>query len=196
MALEQISQAVLDTAQTEADHILKAADLAAEEKVRAGREAAEADGERRYQAAARAIEEDFARKLIQVKGAANKELLARKNAFISNIFDQARKRILTLSPEEYGAVMAKRLESAAESYGGNIRVHSEDQGLFEDILNRFNANRAAEMQVGIDPANPLADRGGFIFVSNEFEVDQTLNTMLGDLARELAPKIASEAFDV
>jgi vacuolar-type H+-ATPase subunit E/Vma4 len=194
MALEQISQAVLDTAQTEADHILKAAELAAAEKVRAGREAAEADGERRYQAATRTIEEDFARLLIQVKGAANKELLARKNAFVANIFDQARKRILSLPADQYGAVMLRRLENAAESHGGRIRFHAEDQVLFEGLLNGFNAGRDAALQVQIDASKPLSSRGGFVFVSEVFEVDQTLDTMLGDLARELAPQIASEAF--
>jgi len=40
----------------------------------------------------------------------------------------------------------------------------------------------------------LAERGGFVFVSEGFEVDQTLGTLLEDIQRELAPHIAAEMF--
>ncbi len=194
MTLEHISQAVLDTARTEADHILKAAQKAADEKSKTGRQAAEADAERRYQAATRGIEEEFARKLIQVAGAHNKELLLRKNALLRTIFAAARKRILALPTSEYAGIMAKLLAAAAEKHGGRLRVHPDEKALFSDLLVKFNAGRPENQRVILDGAASLPERGGFFFVSEAFEVDQTLDTLLADIEHEMAPGIAAEVF--
>jgi len=194
MALENISEAVLGQARTDAGHILTAARNAAEEKVRAAREAIEQEGERRYQGASRAVEEEFARKLIQAKGVANKELLAKKNQCLQTIFDAAKKQILGFSSQEYANVMRQLLDNAAGARGGSLRIHPEDQSCFDMVLSDFNKGRAPDAQVGLDAGHPLAERGGFVFVSEGFEVDQTLGTLLEDIQRELAPHIAAEMF--
>ncbi|MBP8131878.1 MAG: hypothetical protein KA184_20055 [Candidatus Hydrogenedentes bacterium] len=194
MPLDQISHAVLDLARTEADHVLKAAQLAADEKVRRAREAAEQDGERRYQAAARAVEEDYYRKLTQFSGAANKELLARKNACVRGIFQTARERIMALPEAEYLALMRRLLDRAGERHGGRLRVHADEKARFARLLAEFNAGRAAELLVALDEARALPEPGGFIFVSDTFEVDQTLGTLLSELEHEMAPQIAAELF--
>lgn len=194
MPLEQISQAVLDQARTDADHIVRAAQKAASEKVARARELAEQDGERRVQAAMRAIDEDFYRKLTQVTGAGNKEVLARKSACVRGVFDKARQEILALPQEEYLGIMGKLLDRAAEGHGGKLRVHPEEKAKFSQVLAQFNAGRATDLQVTLDEARPLPEAGGFIFVSDTFQVDQTLRTILSDLEYELAPQIAAEIF--
>ncbi len=194
MALEQIKQAVHDTAKTEADYILKAARKSVEEKLGSARRAAELDSDRRYQAAARAVDEELARKLIQLQGAANKELLVRKNALLQGIFAQARERILGMDAAEYAAVMGRFLERAAEEHGGRLRVHPSEKSTFETLASAFNEGRAESLRVTVDDAQPLTERGGFIFVSEVFEVDQTLGTLLIDIEHELAPQIAAELF--
>lgn len=194
MALEQISQAVLETARTEADHLLKAAQKAASEKLDHARRAAEQEADRRYQAATRTIEENLARKLIQEQGVANKELLARKNAILQRIFAQAREEILDLPSGEYTAVMEKLLRRAAEGRGGVLRVHPSEYTVFEALLASFNAARPEVQHVRLDETQPLAERGGFIFISTEFQVDQTLATLLNDIEYKLAPHIAAGLF--
>jgi len=194
MALDQITRAVLDTARSEAEHILRAAQRTADAKVEEARPVAEQEGERRYQAGARAIEEEFARKLVQFDGAANKELLARKNECLQRIFEAARKGILALPENQYAAAMRKLLEGAAGSGGGAIRVAKEERPLFSALLKSFNAGRPAAAQVQLDEAHPLTERGGFILVCEGYLVDQTLQTLLADMEHELAPRIAAEAF--
>jgi len=196
MALDQINQAVLDAARTDADLILKAAQKAVDDKLSAARKAADQEAERRYQAAARALEEDLARKVIQLQGASNKEMLLRKNALLQKIFVQARDRILALPAGEYAAVMGKLLGQTVEDRGGRLRVHPEDKATFQALLSTFNQGRAEALQVRIDDAEPLAERGGFIFVSEAFQVDQTLGTLLSDIEHELAPQIAADLFSV
>ncbi len=196
MALEQISQAVLDTARTEADHLIRAAQKTAEAKVDEARRVAEQDGERRYQAAVRAIEEDFARQLIQAKGAAGKELLAKKNARVRQVFDEARQAILSMPQAEYAQILRGLLERSVGARGGRVRVHPQDRSAFAEILAAFNKGRDTDARVELDEANPLAERGGFIFEGGSFQVDQTIGTLLIDLERDMAPEIAADLFGV
>lgn len=194
MAFENISGAVLDSARAEADHVLKAAKKAAEDKFKAGCHAAELEGERRKQAAIRAIEEEFARKLIQFNGTANKDVLAAKNECLKRIFTVARDVILAMPEKDYMAVMQRRLENAAGSESGRLRVHADDKARFTAMLAAFNANRPADAQVTLDETAALSERGGFFLVCREYEVNQTLSASLTELERELAPQLAAELF--
>lgn len=194
MALDRITQAVQEAARTEADLITKSAKKAAKENLAAARKAAEQDAERRYQALTRATEEELARKLTQLQGAANKELLNRKNAVLQQIFEQAREHILSLPQEEYRAILTTLLEKTVVERGGNLRVHASEKELFEQLVSAFNQGHSDDMHIGIDEEHPLPERGGFIFVSDVFQVDQTLDTLLEGIKYELAPVISAELF--
>jgi vacuolar-type H+-ATPase subunit E/Vma4 len=194
MSLEDIIQAVTASARTEAEHIVKAAQKAAAERVKAAVESARQDADRRLGAAKRAIEEDYARQLIQHKGAASKRLLERRNERLREIFGQAQETILGWPVADYVAVMRGFLERAAEDRGGTIRIHPEDAEAFGRLLAEFNQGRDPQTQVVLDAARPLPERGGFVFVGERYEVDQTLRTLLADLEHELAPVIAKDVF--
>lgn len=194
MALEKIQQAVKSSAQTEADHVLKAAERSAQERVETQKEAAGRDAERQYQAATRAIDEEFARKLLQAKGVSAKQLLEKRNALLLRVFQQARQQVLAWNVGEYAAVMGRLLERAAGDLGGKLRIHPKDSAAFARVLAEFNARRDPAKQVTVDETRPLPAQGGFVFVSDTFEVDQTVDTLLKDMEHELAPRIAAEIF--
>lgn len=194
MALEKIEEAVKTSAQKEADLILRSAQRTADDRVEAEREAAKRETERQYQAATRAIEEEFARKLLQAKGANGKQLLEKRNAQLVRVFDLAKKQILGLDPGEYVKIMSGLLERAAGDRGGKLRIHPSDKGAFEKVLATFNATRSGDAKVAVDESNPLPEQGGFVFVSESFEVDQTVGTLLSDMEHELAPQIAAALF--
>jgi len=194
MGLDNISRAVLETARNEADHVLKAARKTANEKIAAARAAAEHDGERKYQSAIRAIDEDLARQIIQARGTANKQILAKKNERLRQVFDSARKKILEMPGPEYAELMRLLLDQLVGQQGGLVRVHPQDENLFAQLLADLNKGRTPPTELKLDSANPLEDRGGFMFVGGSYEVDQTLATLLGDIERELAPQIAAQLF--
>lgn len=194
MALEQITQAVLDAAHKEADLIIKSAEKTVADKLAAARKVAEQDTERRYQAATRAIEDELAQKIIQLQGTANKELLEKKNGLLRQVFQQAKEKILTLPEAEYAAIMQRLLGSAGIDCAGKLRVHSSENAIFETIVAGFNAGNPQEVQVSLDMEQPLGERGGFIFVSDSFEIDQTLATLLANVEHEMAPQISAELF--
>ncbi|MCC6489401.1 MAG: V-type ATP synthase subunit E [Candidatus Hydrogenedentes bacterium] len=194
MALDKIQQAVKSSAQAEAERVLEAARQAAQERVAAEQEAVAREAERQYQAATRAIDEEFARKLLQVKGAAGKQLLAKRNELLARIFHEARQQILTGDASQYAEVMRRLLDCAAGGLGGKLRIHPSERAVFAGILASFNAGRDRSKQLVVDETKPLAEPGGFIFVGGAFEVDQTLDTLLKDMEYELAPRIAAELF--
>jgi len=194
MAFEQITQAVLDTARREAEFILKSAEKNVEDRLNTARKAAEQEAERRYQTTIRTIEEELAQKIIQLQGAANKKLLESKNVLLQKVFDQVRERILCLPEAEYAAIMKKLIHSSGIDCVGKLRVHPSETALFSDLLAEFNSGRSEDMAVGIDEQQALAERGGFIFVSDVFQVDQTLSTLLANIEHEMAPEISKELF--
>ncbi|MCX5768929.1 MAG: V-type ATP synthase subunit E family protein [Candidatus Hydrogenedentes bacterium] len=194
MGLDNISRAVLEAAKNEADHIIKAARKNADDKIAAARAAAEHDGERKYQNAVHAIDEDLARQLIQARGAANKQILAKKNLRLRQVFDSARQKILAMPAPEYANLMRSLLDRSVGPLGGLVRVHHQDEKLFAQLLADLNKARTPETELKLDTANPLEDRGGFMFVGGYYEVDQTLATLLGDIERDLAPQIAAQLF--
>lgn len=194
MALEEITQAVFETARNEAEHILKAAKKAADAKRAAARNLTEQEVERRYQSQTRAIEEEYARQLTRLQGAANKELLRRKNVLLRQVFAAAQEAILALPEDQYAAVWRRLLERAVAGRGGSLRVYPEEEALYSRLLSEFNEGCPEELRVGVDTEHPLAERGGFIFVSDVFQVDQTLGVLLEILEYELAPLISAELF--
>lgn len=194
MALDNISESVLQQARKEADHIGRAAQKNRQEKIRAARAKIEQEAERRYQAAIRQVQEEFSRKLIQRKGAWNKELLEKKNAQLQRIFEAAKTQILKAPPAQYAEVMRGLMEKASAGQGGTLRIHPGDAPYFDEILTQLNTKRPPETQITIENNRPLPQRGGFVFVSGGFEVDQTLDTLLEDIERELAPRIAAQLF--
>lgn len=194
MGLDEIRQAVLGSAETEAARIRETAQARAAEKAAAEKEQARQEAERRYAARVRAIEEEFARKLIQFNGAAGKQLLDKRNACLRGILDRARESIVAWPAETYAEVMCRLIARAAGNSGGQLCIHPEDTAVFEEALAQVNAARDAEERLAINEAQPLARRGGFVFVSRDFEVDQTLDTILAELEHELIPEIAAELF--
>lgn len=195
MAFTQITQAVLETARVEAERVRKAAEKAVGEKVRAARQASETECERRYQAAVRSIDEQHHRELMQVIGAGRKELLAQKGLCIKRVFDMARKQILDLPEDVHMGVMQRLLERACEASSGRVRVHPGEAASFKTLLDAVNAAHGGKDWVSLDETAPLPERGGFIFVSDAYEVDQRLSTLLQDLEHELAPHLAAQILE-
>ena len=194
MALDTIQQSVIASATAEAGRIVKAAEHHASQRVARDVEAIRRAEEHRYQLAARTIDDAASRKVSRAKGEASKRLLERRNTLLDAIFEEAKKKIRATPRETYAAEMRKRLEQAAGTTGGSVRVHPDDNEIAEAVLASFNMGRAADARVTLDPSAPLAQRGGFVFVAGPYDVDQTLDSILAGLRYELGPRLAAELF--
>lgn len=192
MALENIRQAVLADAHTKATRIVDSAKKNAASLLKSRKEIADQEFDRICRNRLQAIEEEYSRKLIQLKGAAGKQVLDKRNALLKSLFEKAREEILAWPEEKYTGVMKRLIEKAAESDAGEIRVHSDEIAIFEKILSELNPARHAK--ISLSQGAPLTKRGGFIFVSADFEVDQTIDTMLREIEYEMLPVIAESLF--
>lgn len=194
MGLEQIREVVLKEAKRDAESMVETANKHAKALFNKKKQEIDEEFERLYRAKTDAIIEEFNRKLIQFKGAANKQILEKRNHLIDAIFEKARERILNLKEEEYGSLMASILEKIVQDTKGSIRVHKDDMEIFKKVLLKINEKRTEETSIVLDGTSLLSERGGFIFVADDYEVDQTLNLILKEIKKDMLPFIAKELF--
>jgi len=193
MGLEKIRQSVLAEARVEAVRIIDDAKRKNAVFLKSQKEVTEQEFDRLCGLRLQAIEEEYNRKLIQLKGIANKQILDKRNNLLKSLFERAKHEILAWPLEQYAQVMGRLIENAAGKLEGRIRVHPVEKGLFEKVLSELNKG-PGDAKITLDQTAPLRERGGFIFVSTSFEVDQTLDTMLKDIEHDMLPAIASELF--
>jgi vacuolar-type H+-ATPase subunit E/Vma4 len=192
MGLENIRQAVLTDAKAKATRIVDSAKKNAASLLKSRKELAEQEFDRICQHRMQAIEEEFSRKLIQLKGAAGKQVLDKRNVLLRSLFEKAKEEILSWPAEKYAGIMRRLIEKAAGSDAGEVRVHPDDVSVFEKILSELNEGRHAKL--ALSGGAPLSKRGGFIFISTHFEVDQTLDTILREIEYDAIPAIAERLF--
>lgn len=193
MGLEKIRHAVLSEAKAGATHIIDSAKKKNGDFLKSQKEVADQEFERLWKFRTQAIEDEYSRKLIQLQGAAGKQILDKRNILLKSLFERAKHEILDWPPAQYAKVMRRLVENAAGKLEGKIRVHPDEKDLFEKILSELNEGRG-DAKITLDRNDWLPKRGGFIFVSADFEVDQTLDTMLQDIEHDMLPAIASELF--
>jgi vacuolar-type H+-ATPase subunit E/Vma4 len=194
MGLEKIRQSVLAEAKAEATRVIDSARKSKANLLAAQKEAAEEEFDRLCRLRMQAIEEEYNRKLIHLKGAAGKQILDKRNALLKSLFEKAKSEILAWPSEKYATVMRRLVEKAAGDNEGKIRVHPEDKGVLQSVLSELNQGRD-RARITLDETAPLPQRGGFVFVGASFEVDQTLEAMLKDIEHEMLPAVASELFN-
>jgi vacuolar-type H+-ATPase subunit E/Vma4 len=193
MGLEKIRHAVLSEAKAEATHIVERARKKNADFLKSHKEAVEQEFERLWKSKIQAIEDEGSRRLTQAQGAASKQVLDKRNVFLKSLFDRAAQEILAWDRDRYARIMGRLLEKASGGYEGRIRVHPEEKDLFEEVLSQAREARGSA-HIALDQKDWLPERGGFIFVSPDFEVDQTLGTILKEIEHDLLPAIAADLF--
>jgi vacuolar-type H+-ATPase subunit E/Vma4 len=193
MANDQSVRSVLDTARKEAERIVEKARNAAQAKLKAAEESITAEMERRVQAACRAIDEECARQLGKARGAQGKTLLEARNRRLKDVIAAARD-ITLADAAGYEKLMARLLEEAAQgNVAGRVITHAADRALFQKLVDALNAKRPAAAKLSLDQA-ALPGRGGFIFRTAAYDVDRTLDTLLAERERVMAPELAKALF--
>ncbi|HOJ68338.1 MAG TPA: V-type ATP synthase subunit E family protein [Candidatus Hydrogenedentes bacterium] len=193
MANDQSIRSVLDTARKEAERIVEKARNVAQAKLKAAEESIAAETERRVQAACRAIDEECARQLGKARGAQGKALLEARNRRLKDEVAAARQLALA-DAAGYEKLMARLLEEAAAGdVAGQVIAHEADRALFRKLVDALNAKRSTAAKLSLAEAT-LPARGGFIFRATAYDVDRTLDTLLADRERVMAPELAKALF--
>ena len=193
MGLEKIRQAVLSEAKAEATRIIDSAKKTTAGLLTLKKETAKQEYDRLCKLRMQAIEDEVNRKLIQFKGAAGKQVLDKRNDLLKSLFEKAKMEIQAWPQEKYAALMGRLIEKSAGRNTGKIRVSPEEKAIFGKVLSKLNEGRG-DARITLDESAPLPERGGFIFVGADFEVDQTVDTLLKEIEHDLLPVIAADLF--
>ncbi len=191
MSLEKIKHIVMRESALKADEINATAEKEARQKLETRKESLFKELEYQFQVTARHIEEEYSRKIAFFQGNAAKEILEAKNVALRSILGKVHSVVLAWTDEEYGKVMKRFLEKITGSRKGYIRIHADEKSVFEPLVRDLNSSRADDARITIDREH-LHARGGFVFISENFEVDATLETIFSDIERSILPEIARE----
>lgn len=194
MSLEKIRDAVINKAEREKREIIDRAKAECEQKIRAAREAIKEGIERRLRGIEEEFQEEIKRHVISLNREHRLRLLEMKNRIIDNIFIQAVDMIVNQPDEKYLSIMERWLLKIDNDLPGKLFVNARDLKRIDHLfMERINSRRQSSSKIDLNK-DPLDIKGGFIFKTGRFEIDQTLDTFTADLRRELAPMIAKELF--
>ncbi len=194
MSLEKIREAVIGKSQKEKEEIIARAKEGCEQKVRTAREVIKEGVERRLKGIEAEFREEIKRQIASLNREHRLRLLEMKNRIIDDIFIRAVDKVINLPDDKYLAMMERRLLKVDSSLPGNLFVNARDLKRIDPLfMDRINGRHQGGSRIDLNQ-DPIDIKGGFVFKTNKFEIDQTLDTIMVDLERELAPMIAKELF--
>jgi len=141
MGLEKIRHAVLSEAKAGATHIIDSAKKKNGDFLKSQKEVADQEFERLWKFRTQAIEDEYSRKLIQLQGAAGKQILDKRNILLKSLFERAKHEILDWPPAQYAKVMRRLVENAAENSRARSGSTRMRRTFFEKILSELNEGR-------------------------------------------------------
>lgn len=193
MSLEHIKAHILEQAKSEAERLLKAAKEGLELKLSRAKVSLKEEMEGRLAALDQELQEENAHALSELRAQNRLKLLELKNQIIEGIFQRVLKHLLSLSTEEYLALLEGWLNLIELKEKAYLRLSSEDaKRIGQELVERINSTRKVEL-LFLDP-NPVPIKGGFILKTKNFEIDHSLETFIRRLKEELTPELAKELF--
>ncbi len=187
MSLERIRNYIIENAQKEAEHIIRAA----EEQLHTQVEAAKHSLEKHYQEMLRDEErrllEDLKKTINTLKRDYRMKLLEIKNHVIDRVLMKAVSRIQLLPDHDYLALLGKWLAGIPEHLEGELCVNTVDlKRMTHAFIDGINKERKAKITLS---ATAVDVKGGFILKTEHYEIDCTLDTLIKNLRGVIVPEL-------
>ena len=206
--LEKITSRIISEAEEEAAAILSAADQKCSEIYDEYEERAKADAKKIAEQSAKECAGIIATAKSTVAINRRNAILGAKKELLDAVFETAEGQILLLPDGEYFdiliTVLLKALEEGAALSGGaapTILLNKSDKERFggdiiERALSRVTEGRLAPSVFGrLDVSAECIDiKGGLVLRYDDFDIDCSLETMMGELRPEIEGRVASLLF--
>ncbi|MEK7627419.1 MAG: V-type ATP synthase subunit E [Patescibacteria group bacterium] len=146
------------------------------------------------------LKRDFEEKLAEKKGKflenarneadfrAKNEILEKKQKLINEIYEKATKKIGNNSSEYYSDLMDSLIEELPSKTDGQIYCAEKDKKLISDILRKKSLAR----EISNEYLN--SNDGGFIFKTENMDIDNTLKTVMLQLKEKTVIEIGKILF--
>lgn len=188
----KIRAKILSDAVTEAEKILQEAKIRAEEILKqATNRAGEIEKETGI-IANDAKRKELERRLSEARMQNRKILLQEKRKIIDSVFDEAKKRLLSLKKSEYISFIAKIIKK--EVKGDNLvfilakrDVNRFGKGVFKEILEKLHFKETIPFEKGDFD-------GGCILKKDTYEFNATIDTILGRIKDRLESELSKTLF--
>ncbi|MBA7599737.1 V-type proton ATPase subunit E [subsurface metagenome] len=188
----KIRAKILSDAKTEADKILQEAKFRADEILKqATNRAGEIEKETGV-IAKDAKRKELERRLSEARMQNRKKLLQEKRRIIDSVFDEAKKRLLSLKKSEYISFIANIIKK--EVKGDNFvfilakgDVNRFGKGVFKEILEKLHFKETIPFEKGDFD-------GGCILKKDKYEFNATIDTILGRIKERLESELAKTLF--
>lgn len=194
MSLEKIREAISGKAGKESEQIIKKAEADRKEKIYTSKVLIRENIEKRLKEIEAGYQKEINTQIVSLNKRYRLKLLEIKNNIIDNIFTQALDRVIKQPDKEYLALLERWLLRIDNNLSGEIFFNARDLNRIDQgFIDRINSLRNGAGKIYLNK-NSVDIKGSFIFKTKEFEIDQTLDTIIDYLRKELAPIIARELF--
>lgn len=194
MALERLRQSVLEEAKAEAERLLAAARATRDARLKAAGERAEAERQVRVAQERRRLEQEREQALANAARRERVETLAEKNQLITRALEAAREQVHALPDPDYLALIEKWLLAVDPDVSGEVNTNARDAGrVTPEFLERVNRQRPASGRLRRGRSD-LPIGGGVIVSADRYQIDLSLEAMLGALRETLTPRLAAILF--
>jgi V/A-type H+-transporting ATPase subunit E len=193
MAVQDILKKIRADAEDAARRIVEEGEAAAAEVTAEARNRIEAQGERLRGKARQRADEERNRIVTLARLSGRRELLQEKQRLIDRVFDETRKSILEMGPDEYRRLIRTFLRDAREA--GDVEVIVDvnetriDQSFLDEVAHEI---RGAGRLMLSSERREIG--GGFILRSGRTETNCTLETILRDAREKMETEVASILF--
>ena len=187
MSLERIKDTIISDARKEVESIIENAKERLREMIVREKIKLEELLEEKYAKVSKKLEEDKNRELTSQRTNYKMKILDIKNNMIEDVFEKASDKFVS-NNEEYKRIMERWFQGI--NGPGCIHVNSRD---FVHINQGIIGKNLKKNKLEVD-REVIDIKGGFILKTAKYEVDHTLDSILGNLRIELTPIIARELF--
>jgi len=188
VSLAKVEEVVLKKAQQEAAALVQEAARAADAHREKESARLKAQHTQRVESARAEMQAALERELNAKESEGRRQLLGRKNELIGQVFDQAAERIISLPADGYRDWLKRQLRRVPPMDQATIRVAARDKAPVASVLAEL-----GRPDLRLDEA-PADIRGGFLVQGKSFDMDFSLDSLLGVLRESLAEKATAKLF--
>lgn len=139
------------------------------------------------------LQEEKVKTLSLLRTRYNRQILELKNKIIDRLFQEATGGILTLTRQEYPAMLEEWLDRLGIDEKAELKLSSKDlKGVGPELVRK--ANDARGKNLFSLAASAVDIEGGFILKAKNFEIDRSLDCILGHLREDLTSEVAEKLF--
>lgn len=193
MADNKIRDKILKDAKIEADRIIAEAREESNKILSEAKKQVSEIEKETQRIAENAKRKEMERKLAEVRMETRRTLLSEKRKTLDAVFEEAKKKLLSLKKDEYINFITNRIKNEKWDGESTLILSQRDvnrfgENIFDEILRKLAVGKKIKKEV----AN---FEGGCILKKEKYEFNATIDTILDNLKERLETKLAHLLFD-